>query len=370
MVKIAIDARLLYYSPGGTAEYARHLIHALSALNHDTRYCAIQHVRDATALAPDSHVRRINTITPCHHRLERWSLSVELARHRLDLLHSPDSIPPQRGARRHVITIHDLHYLHYPQFMTAASRRHYRGQIAWAVQAADHILVSSRATQTDLVNLLNVPAEKMTVHMLGVDSTFTPLPDDAVRQTRAGLGLPESYILFVGTFEPRKNIPSLMKAYARLRDDLPDTPPLVMVGRRGWLYDEIFQAVDTLKLADAVIWLENAPYAALPAIYNGAAVLVLPSHYEGFGLTALEAMACGTPTVVANRSSLPEVVGDTGLLIDPDDPDAIADAVRRVLIESDLGEHMRSAGLARAATFTWQRTAETTLAVYRAVLSS
>ena len=370
MVKIGIDARLIYYSPGGTAEYARHLIHALSTLDHDTRYYAIQHVRDASSLAHEPDVRRINTITPCHHRLERWSLSVELARYRLDLLHSPDTIPPQRGARRHIITIHDLHYLHYPQFMTADSRRHYKGQIAWAVQAADHILVSSRATQTDLANLLNVPAEKVTVHMLGVDSTFMPLPNDVVQQTREQLGLPESYILFVGTFEPRKNIPGLMKAYARLRGNLPDAPPLVMVGRRGWLYDEIFQTVEALNLADSIIWLEDAPYAALPAIYNGAAVLVLPSHYEGFGLTALEAMACGTPTVVANRSSLPEVVGDTGLLIDPDDPDAIADAIQRVLLESELRDHMRSAGLTRAATFTWQRTAETTLAVYRAALSS
>ncbi len=370
MVKIGIDARLTYYRPGGIAEYTRQLIRALTALDHNTCFCIIQHHRDTNTLAQGPNIRRIDTITPSHHRLERWSLSAELARHRLDLLHSPDMIPPQHGARRQVITVHDVHFLHYDQFMTADSRRHYNEQITRAVRVADHILVSSHATQDDLTNLLHVPPEKMTVHMLGVDDVFQPLPDDVVRQIRVQLGLPELYILFVGTFEPRKNIPGLLEAYARLRHDLPDVPPLVLAGRRGWLYEDIFQSVEALKLADAIIWLENAPFAALPAIYNGAVVLVLPSFYEGFGLTALEAMACGTPTIVSNRSSLPEVVGDAGQLVNPDDPDDIAHTIRRVLLDSDLHRGMRSAGLARAATFTWQRTAETALAVYREAVVS
>jgi len=369
-MRIGIDARLNYYRPGGIAEYARHLLQELPGLDQELTFCAVQHVRDTDLFQSGPNVRRINTYTPSHHRLERWTLPVELSRHRLKLFHTPDTIPIQCGARRQVITIHDLHFLHYPQFMTADSLRHYKGQVAWAVQHADHILVSSQATRSDLTNLLHVPAEKVTVHKLGVDQAFVPLPADVVASSRARLGLPDAYILFVGTFEPRKNIPGLLDAYHLLRAALPDAPPLVMAGRRGWLYEEIFANVEALHLADHILWLENASQADLPAIYNGAVVLALPSHYEGFGLTALEAMACGTPPVASNRSSIPEVVGEAGLLVDPDQPSELADALRRVISDSALRRQLRTAGLARAAQFTWRKTAEVVLQVYRTLLDA
>lgn len=366
-MRIGIDARLTYYRPGGIAEYTRQLIDELAGLDALNTYGVIHHLRDRATKRPARNFARINTLTPAHHRFERWTLSLELIPRLLDILHTPDVIPPQRGARRHIITIHDLHFLHYPQFMTADSRRHYSDQIAWAVRHADHILASSRATLSDLTSLLNVPPEKITVHMLGVDAAFQPLPAERVTAVRARLKLPETYLLFVGTFEPRKNIPGLLDAYDQLCRDLPDAPPLVLVGRRGWLYKEIFARVDALKLHDRIIWLEDAAQIDLPAIYNGAAALVLPSHYEGFGLTALEAMACGTPPIVSNRSSLPEVVENAGLQVDPDDPVAIANAMRRILSDASLRAHLRELGLARAATFTWRKTAETVLNVYRQV---
>lgn len=368
-MRIGIDARLIHYRPGGIAEYTRHLVQELAGLDQETEYYVIHHARAQDTLTPGPNFRRVDAFTPSHHRLEQWSLAAECVRHRLDLLHSPDSIPPRFGARRRVITIHDLHYLHYPQFMTADSRRYYQGQIARAVETADYILVSSHSTLNDLHNLLNVPGEKMTVHMLGVNEIFRPLPDTEVAQVRQRLGLPESYILFVGTFEPRKNIPGLLEAYAMLLQNRADIPPLVLVGRRGWLYEAIFARTDKLNLADHVIRLENAAWEDLPAIYNGASMLVLPSHYEGFGLTALEAMACGTPPIVANRSSLPEVVGEAGLLIDPDSPAQIASAITQIMDNNALCAQLRAAGLARAATFTWRQTAETTLRVYRDLLS-
>ncbi len=369
-MRIGIDARLNFYRPGGIAEYTRHVIQELAALDPTSDYRVIHHHADPNTLAPGSNVARVNAWTPCHHRLERWTLSLELARCRLDLLHSPDFIPPWRGARRHIITVHDLHFLHYPQFMTTDSRRYYGDQITRAVRQADHILVDSQATCEDLTQLLHVPVEKMTVHLLGVDPIFAPLPADTVRRERVRLGLPESYILFVGTFEPRKNILGLFEAYHRLRQELPDAPPLVLAGRRGWLYEDIYARAEALRLTDHLIWLENPPHADLPSLYNGASLLALPSYYEGFGLTALEAMACGTPTVVSDRGSLPEVVGDTGLRIDPDDPDAIAAAMQRVLRDSRLHAQIRAAGLARAALFTWRKTAETVREVYRRVLAS
>jgi glycosyltransferase involved in cell wall biosynthesis len=367
-MKIGIDARLTYYRPGGIAEYTRHLIQELAGLDAESDYRVIQHHRDTHTLLPGPNFRRINAFTPCHHRWERWTLSAELLPRRLDIVHSPDMIPPQWGARRHVITVHDLHFLHYPQFMTEESLRHYKGQIEWAVRHADHILVISQATANDLINLLNVPTETITVHLLGVNEQFTPLSDADIRSHTARFDLPDTYILFVGTFEPRKNIVGLLDAYHILRGELPDAPPLVLAGRRGWLFEDIFAKVDALNLGDHVAWIEDVPWDDLPAIYNGARVFALPSHYEGFGLTALEAMACGTPPVVANRSSLPEVVGEAGLLVDPDDPADLAAALQQVLQDNDLHDRLREAGLARAAMFTWRKTAEIALTIYRNLL--
>ena len=368
-MRIGIDARLTYYRPGGIAEYTRHVISELAALDTTGDYRIIQHVRDRATLAAAPNFSRLNTLTPSHHRLERWALSAELAPRRLDIYHTPDAILPTSAARRHVSTIHDLHYLHFPQFMTAESRRYYAGQIGWTVGRADHILVSSQATRADLVALLGAPEDRITVHMLGVDALFRPSSPEAIQACRARWGLPANYVLFVGTFEPRKNIPTLLQAYSHLRRDVPDAPPLVLAGRRGWLSDDIQQTVETLALDDRVIWVENPPRDDLPALYSGAAALVLPSHYEGFGLTALEAMACGTPPVVSDRSSLPEVVGDAGLLVNPDDEDSIADALRRLLTDSALRAALRDAGLARAATFTWRRTAEIVRTVYQRVMA-
>ena len=370
---IVIDARLAYYRQGGIANYIRHLVRELPPLDPDTSYTVLHSRKHTAALAAPPYapnVVRAALWTPCHHRLEPYALSAELLPRRLDLLHSPDSIPPRWGARRYVITVHDLNFLHYPRFLTAEARRYYNGQIARAVRQAHHILADSQATKADLVDLLGVPAEKVTVHMLGVEEVFTPQPLAAVEKALAQFALPAGYILFVGTFEPRKNLPGLLQAYRRLADDLPDAPPLVLAGRRGWLYDETFAEVGRLGLSARVRWLEDVPQSLLPALYSGASVFVMPSFYEGFGLPALEAMACGTPAVVSDRASLPEVVGPAGFLVDPDDVESIAHGLRAVLTDSALRGQLIGAGLMRAHTFTWRRTAEVVLGVYRAVLST
>lgn len=362
MRHIGIDARLTYYRIGGISTYIRRLIHALEVLDMENRY-TIFHSRKAQ----ESLVKRFQRAllwTPCHHRLERIALSMELAHFRLDVLHSPDFIPPVRGARKHIITVHDLNFLHYPQFLTAESRRYYNDQIEHAVRQADHILADSEATKNDLVTMLAVPSEKITVHMLGVDEQFRPLPPQILTHYRQQLNLPDSYFLFVGTFEPRKNIMGLLEAYHLLRKRMPDTPALVLAGSRGWLFDETMAKIEQMNLGAYIHWRENVSQEALPALYNMAVALVTPSFYEGFGFPALEAMACGTVPIVSNRSSLPEVVGEVGLQIDPDDPPALTDALYRALTDSAWRETMGQAGLARAATFTWERTARIALSVY------
>ncbi len=369
MSTIGIDARLLYYRQGGIAAYTRQVIEQLAALDNTTRYRILHSRKDTRTLAPGPNFSRVSVWTPSHHRLERWTLGTEIAPLRLDVLHSPDFIPPLWGARYFVITVHDLNFLYYPQFLTADSRRYYNGQIARAVQQADHILACSEATRVDLIERLGVPDSRITVHLEGVDAAFRPLPEAEVAAACQALDLPRGFVLFVGTFEPRKNISGLLEAYRQLRDVLPDAPPLVLAGRRGWLYESLFKQAADLGLEAHILWRENIPQPLMPALYNAASVLVLPSFYEGFGLPALEAMACGTPAVVTNRSAPPEVVGEAGLLIDPDRPEDIAARLQEVLTDSALAARLSQAGLARAATLTWQQTASVVRRVYEQVLS-
>lgn len=362
--RIGIDARLLGYRKGGIAEYTRQLVLALAELDAQREYVIIHRSHDTTSYTPAANFQRINAYTPAHHRLERYALSLELLPRRLDVLHSPDFIPPQWGARRHIITIHDLHFLHYPHFQTADSLRYYRDQIGWAARHADHIFAQTEGTRREIIEMLGVPAEKITVHLLGVHESFRLLPPEAIQSTLDHYQLPRDYLLFVSTIEPRKNLPNLFRAYATL----PDAPPLVLAGQRGWNADESFETIERLGLQNRVRWLDAVPFERLPALYNGATLLVLPSYHEGFGLPAIEAMACGTPVVVSNRGSLPEVVRDNGVYVEPDSIESIAAGIQCLLDDRQRATQLRDAGLRHAATYSWRRTAEIALQIYQQVL--
>lgn len=364
-MRIGIDARIIAYRRGGITNYIRHLLPALAALDPDTDYRVLRHRKDRTRGEAGPNLRRVTVWTPCHHRLERWVLGVEMAPWRLDLLHSPDFIPPAFGARHFVITVHDLNFLYYPQFLTADSRRYYNDQIAWAVAHADHILAVSEATRADLIRLLGVPPEKVTTVYEGVSPAFRSLPPDETRNTLSRYGLTPGYLLFVGTLEPRKNLPGLLTAYRILLDRGETRAPLVVVGGKGWLYEEIYRRVAALRLENTVRFIHDVPDEDLPAFYNGAALLVMPSFYEGFGLPALEAQACGTPVVISDRGSLPEVAGAAAVTVNPDDPEDIAAGMARVLGDPSLQATLRAAGPAHAARFTWEQTARGVLTVYR-----
>jgi glycosyltransferase involved in cell wall biosynthesis len=366
MKHIGIDARLTHYRTGGISTYIRRTVAALEALDPAYRLTIL---RSRKMTRYDTrHFEQAPLWTPAHHRFERLALSVELARFRLDLLHSPDFIPPLRGAKHHVITVHDLTFLRYPQYLTADARGYYNANIQAAVRHADHILADSQATKDDLQDLLHVPANKVTVHMLGVDPEFRVPVSGVAAHYKDELRLPDDYILFVGTFEPRKNIIGLFSAYQALLARMPDAPPLVLAGTRGWLFEETMARAHEMHLDSHILWRENIPQAALPALYALARALVLPSFYEGFGLPALEAMACGTPPIVSNRSSLPEVVGDVGLQINPDDHEQLAIAIERALTDDDWHREQRQRGLERAAAFTWERTARIVLSTYESLL--
>lgn len=365
MAHIGIDARLTYYRAfGGTTTYIRSLLRALEQTDTVNRYTVFRSRKSSGPLV--DRFTQAALWTPCHHRIERTALSVELARFGLDVLHSPDFIPPRRGARRHVITVHDLAFLLYPDHMTADSLRYYNAQIQQAVKRADHILAVSAATKQDIMRLLGVPEDKITVQHHGIEPQFKPLPDSQRESLRETLKLPPRFLLFVGTFEPRKNIPTLLDAYQLLRDTRKDTPPLVMVGRKGWLIDDTYTR---MKNTAGVIIREDIDDSAQAAVYGLASALILPAHYEGFGMPALEAMACGTLPIVSDRASLPEIVGNAGLLIDPDAPESIAQAVTQILDADEVWlSQQRQRALNRASQFTWEQSARIARSVYEAVL--
>jgi glycosyltransferase involved in cell wall biosynthesis len=368
-MKIALDARLVYYRRySGIGQYIVQLAEQLPGFDADNSYAIIHSRKDRTPPHhPTAHLRA--AWTPSHHRFEQISWPLELSRLPIDLLHSPDFIPPFAGRFRRVITVHDLNFLYYPQFLTAESHRYYNDQIKRAVQIADHILADSHATRLDLIKLLNVPDEKITVVWLAPNAkVYRPLQPEGVAAARARLQLPDRFILFVGTLEPRKNVAGLLRAYRLLRDRDPHSPDLILAGSRGWLFDETRALIGELRLTDRVRWIDSPVDTDLAALYNAASVFVLPSHYEGFGLTVLEAMACGAPCLISDRGSLPEITGGAAVEIDPDDVTELAEALKGVLNDGQLQQQLRHKGFERVAEFSWERCARETLAVYQRVL--
>jgi len=368
-MKIALDARLVYYRRySGMGQYIVHLVEQLPGLDDGNDYTIIYSRKDHAA--PRHPAARLHAAwTPSHNRLEQIAFPLELLRLKLDLLHSPDFIPPFTGQFKRVITVHDLNFLHYPQFLTAQSRRYYNDQIERAVQIADHILADSHATQLDLIKLLNVPEEKITVVWLAPKAgVYRPLNPAEIAAARDRLRLPERFILFAGTLEPRKNVAGLLRAYRLLLDHDPHSPNLILAGSHGWLFDETRALIDELRLSEQVRWIDSPPDGDLAALYTAATVFVLPSHYEGFGLTVLEAMACGAPCIISDRGSLPEIAGGAAKEIDPDDVVELAEAMAGVLHDEQLQQQLRHRGFERVAEFSWERCARETLHVYRRVL--
>lgn len=366
MARIGIDARLTHYRTGGISTYIKRILAALEQLRGRHDFTVFQSRKSKSVLAERFRLGKL--WTPPHHPWERAALSLELLRHRLDLMHSPDFIAPWRGAKRHIITVHDLSFIHYPEYITAASRRYYNAQIEDSVKRSDHILADSQATKRDLMDILDVPAPKITVHLLGVDERFRPLPSEVSRPVIRALGLPDEYILFVGTIEPRKNLVGLARAYRDLLLEMADLPKLVIAGRLGWHTEELMADFADAGINRQVIFRHALADEQLPALYNHALALVMPSFYEGFGLPALEAMACGATPIVSRAASLPEIVGDVGLLFDPHDTAAIAQALKKALTDSAWRERQSQAGLERARMFSWRTTAGIVQKSYEAAL--
>jgi len=287
----------------------------------------------------------------------------------LDLLHGFAYALPVLSRTPAVVTVHDLTFLLFPEAFPKSKQLYLARITAHSCRRARAVIADSQATADDLQRLLDVPAAKIHVIYTGVDEEYHPLPQDEVELYRQQKGWPQEFILMVGTLEPRKNHLGLIKAYARYRE-LARTPlPLLIGGGKGWFFAQIFQQVKALGLEDSVHFLGFVPSEELPWLYNAATLFVYPSRYEGFGLPVAEAMRCGTPVITSTVSSLPEVAGEAGLVVDPDNTEELAHKMLLVLEqEPERLQTMRQDGLLQAAQFTWEKTAAQTAKVYAHVL--
>lgn len=373
-MRIGVDARLMQHQPAGISNYTRHLLQGLQQIDSDNEYVVFQHRRQPEPLIKKTNFQRATLYAPVHSRLEQWMLPFELRRHHLDLIHFTDFIPPLRSKIPSVITVHDLAFLHWPHFLTTESAAYY-GQIDRAVRHARHVIVPSEQTKHDLTARLGVPDAHISVIYEAAAPEFHPMPiEESRKAVQEKFKLPERFIFFVGTIEPRKNVSGLLQAFAYLRQhynvngSLEDVG-LAIAGGKGWLYEDTMAQIERLKLGNHVYILGRVEDEWLPKLYSAARCHVHVALYEGFGLPPLESMACGTPTIVSNVSSLPEVVGDAALLVSPRSSEEIAVAMQRLLCDDTLHAEMREAGLRRAKIFSWTIAAKRTLEVYKQVFS-
>jgi glycosyltransferase involved in cell wall biosynthesis len=316
---------------------------------------------------PGAAIRR--TRLPSHRPLVRiaWEQlfqPIELARLKPDLLHSLAYASPWAARTPAVVTVYDLSFRLTPDRFRPAQRLYLSTFTAWSCRRARRVIAISESTRADVGRLLGVPLDKIDLAYPGLEARFAPLPGAEVEAFRTRRGLPERFILYLGTLEPRKNLGDLIAAFAQLRTVEPDLS-LVLAGARGWDDGPIFQKVEQLGLGSAVVFPGFVPAEELPLWYNAAAVFAYPSSYEGFGMPVTEALACGRPVVTTTASSLPEAGGEAAFLVPPGEVSALAEALRAAL-RADPARAER--GRAHAARFTWAATAAQTASAYRRAL--
>jgi len=375
-VSIGIDYTPAHEQGGGIGRYVRELVAALAEQDRQGAYrlfiAGAEHSRLPQAPAANFRYRatRLSPLTLARlwHRA-RLPLPVELFVGNVRLFHATDFVlPPTLPQTRTLLTVHDLSFARVPESAAPRLRAYLEAVVPRSARRADHILADSAATKADLIALYGMPEAKITVLYSGVSNAFKPVRDSAAQAAvRAKYNIGDApYVLSVGTLQPRKNYARLMQAFAALPPRWADLK-LVIVGGRGWLDAPIYECARAMR--ERVILTGFADEADLPALYSGAACLAFPSLYEGFGLPVLEGMACGTPVLTSNVSSLPEVAGDAALMVAPHSVEAIRAGLLALLEEDSAARAARLArGFAQAARFTWQAAAQRLRAIYAQLL--
>jgi glycosyltransferase involved in cell wall biosynthesis len=296
-------------------------------------------------------------------------LSAEMALHPPDVLFVPAHVLPLHHPAASVTTVHDLGYLHYPEAHRSADRRYLDWSTAWSARQSTAVIADSRATKEDLIRAYGVARDRIHVIYLGARRDLARVGDtSAIAGARARYGVGERYLLYVGTLQPRKNLARVVEAFRRLvAAGRSSGVQLVLAGKKGWLYEDLFALVRESGLEDRVLFPGYIEDADLAQLMSGAIAFVFPSLYEGFGMPVLEAQACGAAVMTGKNSSLPEVAGDAALLVDPLDVDAIAEAMQRLVDDEDLRQELVRRGYENVKRFSWEKCARETLAVLESV---
>lgn len=356
-MRVVIDA-LQAGNRSGTGRYIEELVPALAALDADLELHVVglgtgtsESSRRACSRSPLSKTYALHVTLP---RLAR--------RCSADLVHFTANVGALRMPRNAILTVHDLSFLHHPEWFSGSRAWYYRAAVPHSARTARRVIAVSRFTAGELQTWLGLPASRIDVVHNGISSRFQPAPPDARGLIRNTHRLPERFFLYVGTLEPRKNVPRLIAAWSLIARET--ECDLVIAGREGWKTGPVRDAAEASPLRERIHFPGYIADEHLPALLSAATAFVWPSLFEGFGWPPLEAMACGTPVVTSNASSLPEIVEDAALTVDPYDTEALADAMRRIVADEALRGVLRGKGRDRAATFSWERAARETLAAY------
>jgi glycosyltransferase involved in cell wall biosynthesis len=367
-MRVAIDARKLHDFGIGT--YTRNLLRYLSRIDRTSEYVLLCHEPDL-AIGPQlgPNFRTVLEPSPNYSIREQIHVPWVLHRERPDVFHAPHYVLPPAARCRSVVTIHDCTHLMFPQYLPSRAAYAYARASMWsAVRRSHRILTVSEASKRDIIHFFGVPADKIVVAYNAIDERFrTAPPEEDVARVRERYQLHHEFVLYVGNIKPHKNLVRLIEAFDMLRQRGFDALKLLIIGDEISKLPALRRAVHSHKLHKHVRFLGFQPDETLAILYRLAAVFVFPSLYEGFGLPPLEAMACGTPVVTSNVSSLPEVTGDAAVLVDPYDVRAIADGIERVLTDPALSQELREKGIARSREFSWERSVARTHELYQEV---
>jgi glycosyltransferase involved in cell wall biosynthesis len=374
-LRIAVDASAVPQDMAGAGVYTYQLVRALAEAKSPHEIVVFARTDLFDDLVQREQLRVVNIPPSSRGRRLIWEqteLPVLLRRLRIDVLHSPHHHTPiaarlPLGARtKLVVTMHDLTFMRLPQRYPLARRLYMQAVTRASALAANAIITPSQTVRHEVIERLRFRAERVVAIPEAAASNYVPVPRAQIEEVRARCGLPERYVLSVGSLEPGKNRARLLRAVAALRDKGIDCT-VVIVGQPAWMYEQDYDLVRELGLSGRVIFLGYVPDRDMPALYSGATLFAFPSLYEGFGLPVLEAMACGTPVVTSNVSATAEVANDAALLVDPLHTQAIVTAIEALLSDDSLRSDLRERGLRRASEFSWERAAHETLLLYELV---
>lgn len=354
-MRIGIDTQSTLGQKTGIGQYTAHLLKALRSVAPEHEYLELNWGRDIVMRTD----RRL--------RWQQFELPRQARRARATLIHVTGFDAPLRHPSPTVLTVHDLIGMIFPKNLPPVARFYWARWLPFSIRFATHLIADSENTKRDVIRLVGVPESRLTVVPLAAGTDYRPIVDSGILQAiRKKYQLPTRFILFVSTIEPRKGLDTLLDAFSQISSSDPEVK-LVIAGKQGWYTDRLCAQIARLGLKERIIFTGHVTDGDLPGLYNAAEVFAFPSRYEGFGLPVLEAMACGTPVVCSNSSSLPEVADDATLFVPPDDAHALFSALNQVLKSETVRCQMRERGLSQAARFSWEQTARKTLTVYEKV---